>query len=854
MELIAAIAGVILAGIGAWIGYLQYRVAKRLSSTVNVKEIDPKPADASSSTDSDYREWLAQEVAYIDVRGIKVGQDPLRHAMRFPLEALFTEPFVRLGPTNFDIREDGSGGVPKIPLTQLLVKARKVCVVGGPGLGKTTLLRHTVSRVLTKEPEKLPVLVDLSEFIEFVALNHTKCSGNSVRRTALEITVDHFLRYVIDPRESGRVGLSKEILESYLEAGNCVWLFDSFDEISSDSARVAVSAAMQALSRRWSRCSFIVASRPTAMTGEAIPLDFDVVEIEAFTDDQVNAFLRSWSSVLIPGLQERERFSQELYATITSNSELTVLSRTPVMLTCMAVLHYNGKHLPEGKADLLEAVIQWLIRSRDEQSRPEGETPKFIEACYRHLAMRMVTDIGGIRLRVGRQWAAEQIMPHFSNETSRALQFLTREEEQTGILVRKGEGDVTFWHSWFSQYLAAKEIAGKTDDENSGWWSVIRDHLEDREWTEILQLVPACLLRLGSDRVDLFFERVSKSAGSSDIQTKIARVGLGGRILRDLDRSGYSANNVPAWCEILGAVKCLFHDDHRTIALGARYEAAAAYSLSMDGAIEDSTNWIDVPAGDYMMGAQSGNIDEPNFDEFAVPWEEPVVRVQLTSFEIARVPTTVDQYRRFVSAGGYSNGNWWTEDAWRWLKASGITRPLAWESQLSLLNSPVTGLSWFEANAFCTWLTAHSGNVRMTYRLPSEAEWEYATRRLLKGGMRFWWGDSISYGDLSECNWGGSNLRRKSPVGMFPMSNSPDGICDLIGNVEEWCGDSFTDAHMGYPVMGQARVIPGEVRRVVRGGSTIRFMRLCRPTYRSKTYEMQRYPTIGFRIVRTAVG
>ena len=126
-----------------------------------------------------------------------------------------------------------------------------------------------------------------------------------------------------------------------------------------------------------------------------------------------------------------------------------------------------------------------------------------------------------------------------------------------------------------------------------------------------------------------------------------------------------------------------------------------------------------------------------------------------------------------------------TPDGLRWHFLLPISATLDWDSQLSVPNAPVSGVSWHECVAYCNWLTEQEA-AGVLCRLPYEHEWEYVASRDV-GSSQFRWGDRMHTGDGAEANWAGAFLRKKSPVGIFPLSTTNDGVADLFGNVEEWC-------------------------------------------------------------------
>ena len=153
--------------------------------------------------------------------------------------------------------------------------------------------------------------------------------------------------------------------------------------------------------------------------------------------------------------------------------------------------------------------------------------------------------------------------------------------------------------------------------------------------------------------------------------------------------------------------------------------------------------------------------------------------------QISRYPITNAQWRFFVDDQGYTNPQWWGGEA-----ARAAAQPRFWEVPgFDAANQPVVGISWFEAEAFCSWLTArgraegwlaHSEMVRP----PTADEWDRAARGA--DDRRYPWGDSW---DVDCANTSESALQGPAPVGCYPHSASACGALDMGGNVAEWCSD-----------------------------------------------------------------
>jgi formylglycine-generating enzyme required for sulfatase activity len=170
-------------------------------------------------------------------------------------------------------------------------------------------------------------------------------------------------------------------------------------------------------------------------------------------------------------------------------------------------------------------------------------------------------------------------------------------------------------------------------------------------------------------------------------------------------------------------------------------------------------------------------------------------QVTLPTFEIARYPLTNAQWELFIKAKGYNpNAPWWDEAGQAWLRKDGRTQPSRWNDErfgIARPNHPVVGISWYEAVAFCRWLTQHPtyNQEKYVYLLPSEAEWEYAARRATR--RTYPWGNEEP--DAERANFD-SVYNNTTAVGCFAPGATPkDQIHDLAGNVWEWTRSVYRD-------------------------------------------------------------
>jgi formylglycine-generating enzyme required for sulfatase activity len=232
-------------------------------------------------------------------------------------------------------------------------------------------------------------------------------------------------------------------------------------------------------------------------------------------------------------------------------------------------------------------------------------------------------------------------------------------------------------------------------------------------------------------------------------------------------------------------------------------------------------DWCDVPAGLFVMGGS---------DLYSAPRHE----VHLPAFKISRYPITGMQYQAFLEApGGYRNPVWWNG-----LHEESRPQRLRRLSQPMIPNHPVENVSWYEAMAFCAWLSARSGGV---VRLPTEAEWEKAARgtdeRAYPWGNRY----TVGCGNIDE-RWGNAySLKQTTAVGLYPQGTSPYGAQDMSGNVWEW---TLTDYWQPNRLD-----LSTDAPRAVRGGSWNSYESFARTTCRHTRPADFCGHDVGFRVV-----
>ena len=256
--------------------------------------------------------------------------------------------------------------------------------------------------------------------------------------------------------------------------------------------------------------------------------------------------------------------------------------------------------------------------------------------------------------------------------------------------------------------------------------------------------------------------------------------------------------------------------------------------------------WCAIPGGKYSVGAQPDPYNETSFSP---------QKLRVRGFSIARYPVTVWQFRQFLEhPQGYASREWWTGNGWAWKQEQGASKPSRWGVREWMLpNQPVVGVSWYEAAAFCAWLTRRLRErgllgIAELVRLPTEAEWEVAAKLDSHEGVAYVW--QPPHDELWQ-NVAESGLSLPAPVGIFPQGQSPCGALDMAGNVWEWCGSPY-DAYPPGANRLQNDYPLDKMGPALRGGAYHLSNRASGWSARTWYFPNLKHPFQGFRVVRAS--
>lgn len=292
-----------------------------------------------------------------------------------------------------------------------------------------------------------------------------------------------------------------------------------------------------------------------------------------------------------------------------------------------------------------------------------------------------------------------------------------------------------------------------------------------------------------------------------------------------------------------------------------------------------SPKMVLLPAGTFKMG-------DTVKDKISEKDEKPVHEVDISSFYLGAQEVSVDQFAEFVDEENYltdaekDGGSY----KWRseWVKIAGVN----WKCTPDIRgdtcrlrsssegNHPVVHVSWRDAIHYCNWLsrrhkmeevyeidgeTIHLKLTANGYRLPTEAEWEYAARN---GGkdIPYAWTEINPHGNVADIaakylypNWRiaenyNDNYPYTAPVGTFKQGDF--GLFDITGNVREWCWDIYANYSRGKDESTDSYSSMNGRKRVIRGGAWSLPLETCRNSERYQAHPDYRFDDVGFRVAR----
>jgi formylglycine-generating enzyme required for sulfatase activity len=454
---------------------------------------------------------------------------------------------------------------------------------------------------------------------------------------------------------------------------------------------------------------------------------------------------------------------------LRADRDLPPLVSTPLLTTMVVSVKWGETELPRERAKLYEACVKVILQAQYVPDDPARQALVEWGGAWEDqrnwlATLALAMHEGGRAAAAVPEARVCEVLQREIAPTS-VTQFLEAVRYRGGLLEERAEL-FQFVHLTFQEFLAARWLA----KQRQAAWEHLQPRLTDAWWREVF------LLMYGFAQMDHppfareYLEWLSTQTCHG--AHRLAGLELAGAALLELERPDPEIRRQQA-----ARLLCALRDPDARASGSQRVRAGDTLARLGDPRFqadawclpdEPMLGFVEIPAGAFWMGSTER-------DRLAYDDEKRRHRVTLPRYYIARYPVTVAQFHAFVEASGH--------------------HPTNAESLKGLPTHPVVYVNWYDALAYCDWLTARlrtwrhapgplaallcRENWRVT--LPSEAEWEKAARG--EDGRVYPWGSDP---DPDRANYADTGTDTTNAVGCFPGGTSPYGVEALSGNVEEW--------------------------------------------------------------------
>jgi formylglycine-generating enzyme required for sulfatase activity len=776
---------------------------------------------------------------------------------------------------------------------------KRLVILGAPGSGKSTFVRYlslcllgskvrpelpnATTRNLNDWPHGalIPIFVELRQFVGW----------DGFPSIDDPVTEDHFWAYikrVIIGEDQGDV---VSLLKQEMLDGKGIFILDGLDEVPVAEGKKALERRRQQLKDLagelgtiYAKSRIIFTSRDYAYRDWELE-GFTSVKLAPLNIDQMKRL--ATKLYMKKGFNSADSQSKADRLLVSLQSVPETLKDYPLFLTLMATLFIKGESegLPTKKGDLYHQSIMLLLNRWTEPGGPhEPSLAKQlgcgVDKLYERLeVVAYKTHLESVAKseapsKISRALLLDELFEIGGQEDVAIAKLLSFVSEQAGVLVSPETRVFQFAHRGFQEYLAASYIYRLVQEElkkpgTEDDYKIVKELIEQQPqlWREPCLLLGEVIVEKDK-RESRLWDLISALINEDQIPNQMNisspiwwSVWLACRIL--LDHELYTKRNfkVRSVCENLTDWCKELLNRGEALPTFERVEVATLLGLMGDdrpgiGVKDDLPHilWSRIPSGEFTLGTTPQQIEIIQRQPWAQGWsftrETPHSIIELPQFEISRYPITIAQFNKFVDdkEHGYFLRKWWTKAGWDWMQKEG--GPVQLDQVLSP-NLPCINVSWYEAIAFCNWLSEKLGS-RIT--LPTEVQWEKAAKGT--NGKIFPWGNEFVD---KYCNSTLSGFGKPIPVGCYKLTSNPwggDGPQEMSGNIWEWCTSllELEGKMFSYPYDpddGRENLeCSVDSYRIVRGGSFLNPPFLLRSAYRGRDRAYDRAKRVGFRVVK----
>jgi formylglycine-generating enzyme required for sulfatase activity len=724
----------------------------------------------------------------------------------------------------------------EIPLLNAFGEAEKrgrkaLVILGDPGSGKTTHLKRILLWCLLKdletmglEPDILPVFLPLRELTK----------------------PDKSLADFIQNQLAGiHLKMLPDFGQRLMNRGKLLFLLDGLDEVADLAQREQVSKWIEEAFKDYPDCRFVVTCRfagysPSVRLSEK----FMEMHVRPLSEQDAESFVHKWYAIVEKNQakdveqaasiakEKAENLIERLSQPDFRARRVFELTRNPLLLTNICLVHRHRGTLPQRRARLYEECIDVLLEHwRESKKLNIGVNALEGRQVLQPAALWMHKEKG--RTRAGAEELAPIIDPVLKKinwENGNAHKFLQLIRDESGLLTGWDQEHYGFMHLGFQEYLAAREIRSRflqeiNEQAKSGLLKELAQNFADSWWQEV------ALLLLSLEDPPLFVPymrelvKLPAFAQNSDMLEMCLDDTIQTSPLPFIELLKENpAGNKNLWEAQLLALKIVERLDKDAlkpiIALLQKHPDQRIRQWVQQKFREKTQNVIRPEPSEYeLVFIKGGSFMMGSKDPEARDNEEPIHEVTLSNFYMGRYPVTNEEYARFIKATNYNEPKYWGDRKYN--------QP----------RQPVVGVTWEDTKAFARWAGL---------QLPSEAQWEYAAR---SGGkdQKYAGGD-----DIDKVAWYRGNSEGRLHV-VGEKAPNDLGLYDMSGNVWEWCEDVYDERAYEKHELNNPVITSGRTYRVIRGGGWLNIPGDVRAAYRYRISADYRNLSLGFRLCLSQV-